>query len=312
MKHKNFRKAFSMVELIFVIVVLGIIASVGSTAIANMFQTYVAQKATSDSAMKSELAALQIANRLSHAIPWTVIAKQPGNNANIVALSSLGAVDNARTALEWVGIDNDSFAATATPGWSGYCDVANSTPTDCPTYGSNLANANNVIRNLSNNTAGLVGSAVFFKNPYFTRNTNPPVFYDPACIGMRGDGNVACTNVITGNTATPSLTFANTPRQRVEEYALAWTAYAIVPQNFRDINNDGTNDVYDLALYYNYRPWLNQTYTAGTRTVLVNNVSVFRFAQNDNVIRFKICVMQPIGNGAADMITFCKEKAVIR
>lgn len=296
-----------MVELIFVIVVLGIIASIGSSAVANMFQGYVAQKATSDAAIKSELAAQQIANRLSHAIPWTVIAKQPGNNANIVALSSLGAVDNTRTALEWVGIDNDSFAATAIPGWSGYCEVQSSARTDCPTYGSNLANANTVINNLSNNVANLAGSAVFFKNPYFTKT--PPVYYDPACIGMRGDNNLTCTNVITGTTATPSLTFANVPRQRVEEYALAWSAYAIVPINQRLVNG---NAVFDLALFYNYRPWQNQTYAQGTRTILMNNVSVFRFTQNDNIIRFKICVMQQIGSNATDMITLCKEKAVVR
>ena len=309
MKYKNLRKAFSMIELIFVITVIGIIASVGSSAIANMFQGYIAQKATSDAAMKSELAALQIANRLSHAIPWTVIAKQPGNNANIVALSSLGAVDNTRTALEWVGVDNDSFSATETPGWSGYCEVQSSTRTDCPTYGSNLADANTIIRNLSNNAANLASSAVFFKNPYFTRNTTPPTYYDPACIGMKGDNNTTCTNAITGTTATPSLTFASVPRQRVEEYALAWTAYAIVPENARVVNG---NTVFDLAFYYNYRPWRNQTYAAGTKTILVNNVSVFRFTQNDNIIRFKICVMQPIGSNATDMITLCKEKAVVR
>lgn len=46
-----------MIELIFVIVVLGIVASIGSSIIAKVFDTYISQKAVSTSSIKTEIAA---------------------------------------------------------------------------------------------------------------------------------------------------------------------------------------------------------------------------------------------------------------
>jgi len=55
---KDLRYAFSMIELIFVIVVLGIVASVGSSIIVKVFDTYISQKAVSTSSIKTEIASI--------------------------------------------------------------------------------------------------------------------------------------------------------------------------------------------------------------------------------------------------------------
>lgn len=39
-----------------------------------------------------------------------------------------------------------------------------------------------------------------------------------------------------------------------EQYVLAWSAYALVPENCVDRNGDGGTEC-DLVLYSNYRPW---------------------------------------------------------
>ena len=64
-----------MVELIFVIVVLCIVASIGSETIAQVYRNMIPQKASFLASSKSELAAEQIANRLSYAVPWSIVAK---------------------------------------------------------------------------------------------------------------------------------------------------------------------------------------------------------------------------------------------
>jgi prepilin-type N-terminal cleavage/methylation domain-containing protein len=312
------RYAFSMIEIVFVIMVLGIVASIGSSIIAKVFDTYISQKAVSTSSIKTEIAAMQIANRLGYAVPWTIVAKNPANPFNdfVCFIDYPETADDIHTAFEWIGVDGDSFEAAFTPGWSGYCDINKSDRSQCPTPGSGINISQAIINNLSGGgvnftTASFAGSkpAIFFKVGDYNNITK----YHPSCIGLV-TGNTGCA-IRTYGTAgiDPKLTFANSdPKIRAEQYALSWSAYAIVPENYRDINDDGTNDVYDLRLYYNYQPWEGERYTNGSSALLLNNVSSFKLTQSDNTIRFKICVQQPIGSANITPITLCKEKAVIR
>lgn len=317
---KRFRYGFSMVELVFVIVVLGIVASIGSSIIAQAFQTYIVQKATNSSSIKTELAAEQIANRLSYAIPWTLIAKRPAAPYDSIPFVSIPTgADEVHTALEWIGVDGDSFEAILTPGWSGYCDTASSDASGCDTPGSGIAMTQTIIGNLSNNKVDFTTTTFAANKPlivFKTQDYNSTLPYEPDCIGLVTGGTTNCAIKAYGTTGVagvshPTLTFDNAnPKKRAEHYALAWSAYAIVPAGARLVNGQ---TVYDLRLYYNYQPWEGETYAAnGTFATLVNNVSLFDFTSYENSIRFKICVLQPIGTGSTEMVTLCKEKVVMR
>ncbi len=301
-----------MVELIFVIVVLGIVASIGASIIAKTYETYIVQKATYNASMKTELAALQIAQRLSYSIPWSIIVKQD-DNVTYRRLSKLEAGDAGEDyiILEWIGIDNDSFSAKSDkPGWSGYCDIKDSNKSQCPTQGSNLSFANDVIKNLSNKKVSFGGGkkpAVFFKYNKFDSNTS----YAPECVGLV-DTNVTCTTPLNYDDSTTLSFDDGKKRYRAEHYALSWSAYAIVPGAEKDINSDGKlDDVRDLYLHYNYQPWETENYTNnGTSSLLINNVSVFKMNAFANTVRFKLCIKQFVGDDLP--ITICKEKAVVR
>jgi prepilin-type N-terminal cleavage/methylation domain-containing protein len=312
------KKAFSMIELVFVIVILGIVASIGASIIAKAYETYIVQKATHNASIKTELAALQIAQRLSNSIPWTVVVKNPAAASPFIdyeILSQLKTPGETYTALEWVGIDDDSFNAVTPPGWSGYCDINSSTVNGCTTQGSNLNDANTIIRNLSKNKVDLANgrASTFFKTGFFDQITT----YAPKCIGLvasdaAGTVDTSCS-IPTNQTGANALTFTNgNNKYRAEQYVLSWSAYAIVPENFRDLDGDGRNE-WDLRLYYNYQPWIGgEKYNDGTASssILINNVSVFKMTAFANTIRFKICVKQLIGE--TKPITVCKEKAVVR
>jgi len=284
---KNLRSAYSMIELVFAITVLGIVSSITTEIIIQVYEAHITQKASHNSSVKTELASMQIANRLAYAIPDTVIGKRA--DGTFVPITDLNGTDYV--ILEWVGYDSDSFGATSRPAWSGMVDLDPSTQTSLITPGSILGNANRIIGNLSlGNPKGLAGSALFFTSMYSAMN----IGYNGNTTGLVGVSAGA------GSTLTvPSLA----GRFITEQYKLAWTAYALVPQ----ANATGSSD---LLLYYNYRPWNGETYLDGRWSVLIRNISVFKFMGTTTTVRFKLCQQETIGDDF--LITTCKEKAVIR
>ncbi len=315
-KRVDMKKAFSMVELVFVIVVLGIVASISADTIAQVFKNTIPQKATNIAAIKTELAAQQLANRLRYAIPWSMVSKNI-NGTNPQQLGDVATNDVNDKVIEWIGVDGDSFEATGTPGWSGYCDdITNSTTTNCSTPGSALGNTHAVIQNLGG--VGITDAIAIFDRYKDLGGCNPADDqYSGSTIGLIGAGT-QCAFPLTSTGGGTNLTFANVPKRRAETYSLAWSAYAIVPTAWKDINGDGGNDVFDLELRYGYQPWKGETYAtvpASQRQIIATNVSVFKVSQNSiaqDDIRLKICVKQPIGGGNTDFISICKEKAVMR
>ena len=278
------RKALSMIEVIFVIVILGIVSSIGAEIIADVYESYILERATHRSSVKTELAATQLANRLAYSIPGTVIGRKSGGYKAIDNLDT-----NNYKILEWIGYDNDSFSAQATPGWSGFIDLSTSSKTSLKTNGSALGTTDTVIKKLGG--SGISDSAIFFPGEYnadtvgYNGNTNGAI-----ALGAGSSGTTLSVSDLTGKTVT-------------EHYKLAWSAYAVVPTD----NGDGT---FNLELYYNYQPWKGESYANAPHSTLATNISVFKFVGSENTIRFKLCQQEKITDTAK--ITFCKEKAVIR
>lgn len=279
----SFKKAFSMLELVFVIAILGIVSSIGAEIIAKTYESYIVQRAQHRASLKTELAATQIANRLAYAIPGTVVRRS--------ALTTASEDINAPTItdhniLQWVGADIDSFNAVATtlspylPGWSGFADVGNIAPfvptNTISTPGSSLGLAATIIGNLGGTVAGSTINYQITGNPLATQRT---------VSGLAGT-----TITLAANTIDIS-----------EHYKLAWTSYAL------EADTAG-----DLWLHYNFLPRTGTNITAHSSQLLLRNVSTFEFRGDGQTVRFKICVQEQItsGAGAQNNIATCKEKAV--
>lgn len=307
LRHK---KAFSMVELVFVIVVLGIVASIGSQIIVQVYESYIMQRAVHRSSIKTELAITQLVNRLTYSLPRTVIAR---NGANFLPIESIPAGDNVHTTLEWIAYDNDGFSAVDTspttgagrrPAWSGYADVTASSIDALSTPGSRLSALDTIIKNLSKNAGGVANSGIANSAILF------PDTYDAYTVGYAGGISAENIHRVSGQTGDTVLDLVNKASRTVKEhYKLAWTAYAIVPENQHTM--PGTEgDVWDLRLYYDYQPWENESYTNGKSQLLIRNVSVFNFTGSGSSIRLKLCQRENVGTGVT--VNSCKEKAVIR
>jgi len=266
MRYIRNRSAFTMLELVFVIVILGIVASIGSELIAKVYQGYILQRAQHRSSLKTELATLQIANRLSQAIPGSVVRRLTltGATESISEPMLLDSTGNGYTVLQWVGADMDSFSGSAIPGWSGFCDVDASGDTNISTPGSDLSKANTIETNL-----GRTGDfALYFP-------------YDLTAHFGSGTADI--------------ITLDNAITKIYEHYKLAWTSYALVIEN---------NDLY---LYYNFSPTVGAT-IGGTKSLLMEDISTFKFQGTEGSTRFKICKEERISSEFN--ITSCKEKVV--
>ena len=94
-------------------------------------------------------------------------------------------------------------------------------------------------------------------------------------------------------------------KQISEQYHLAYTANAIVPEQSAD-PKDAANGVFDLNLYYDYRPWMGEKYKKnGEKATLAKNVTRFVFTEKNGVIVLKLCM-----RAKNSEITICKSKAV--
>ncbi|MDM5262897.1 type II secretion system protein [Sulfurovum sp. XTW-4] len=287
----SFKRAFTMLELVLVITILGIVASIGSSAIANVYESYIVQRAVHRASNKAELAAMQIANRLAYRISSSVIGRV-GPATTPVPLEQVP--DDSYNVLEWIAYDNDSFSAQSTPGWSGYCDLndtVNTTKTTISTPGSNLSTTNSIIGELSSGTKNISNAAIIFDGHEYSPTTN----YIAGCMGFTDSTCISPVASVSGTTITIE---DNNEKVMTDQYKLAWSAYALVP-----VGNT-------LTLRYNYQPWDGTQSSNGSSRVLVDKFVSFRFKGDGDTIRFKLCIEEEIA--ADEKITICKEKAVIR
>ena len=288
---------FTLVEIIFVIVVLGIVAAIGSSIIAKIYESYLYSKNINELQTKTELALTQISKHLSYRVKNSIIARKSSTK-----FVSLLDANESYKILEWVGYDNESFEGNSSgPGWSGFIDLESSetNKSQIKTSGSQLLYSEWIISALSNNEVNIS-----------LPNSAAAIIFD----GLPADFNISQYGWNNGGTEQHNYVFRvqrsgqdvlkfieNKPSIIYEHYKLTWSAYALVPNplNGSDVN---------LTLYYNFRPWMGEKYSDGNSSVLAEHVTTFRFLQKGDTIRLKLCITNPIFSDTN--ISFCKEKVV--
>ena len=304
------KRAFTLLELIIVIVILGIIAMMSFNAMMNIYSNYFQTRTVNELETQTEIALEQISKRLEHRIKPSVIARKPSggflplNDSRVNLNSGYEILEFIPYAYE---IFNDVPSGNKAGRYSGYVDLANSSPaTGLISPGSNFSTeVVETIKDLTckNDASGCVdfkdkdgGVVAIFSDVYYDVQNSfgykDNLNLDIAKVGVKStDGN---TLEISG--------FAN--KQISEQYHLAYTANAIVPEQSAD-PKDTANGVFDLNLYYDYRPWMGQGYKNGEKATLAKNVTRFVFIEKNGVIVLKLCM-----RAKNSEITICKSKAV--
>ena len=307
------KRAFTLLELIIVIVILGIIAMMSFNAMMNIYSNYFQTKTVNELETQTEIALEQISKRLEHRIKPSVIARKPSggflpiNDSRVNLNSGYEILEFIPYAYE---IFNDVPSGNKAGRYSGYVDLAKSSPaTGLISPGSNFTTGvvetikdltckddtrNSKCVDFENKDGGVV--AIFYDVYYDVQNS----------FGYKGISNLDIAKVgvksIDGDTLEISG-FAN--KQISEQYHLAYTANAIVPEQSAD-PKDTANGVFDLNLYYDYRPWMGEKYKQnGEKATLAKNVTRFVFTEKNGVIVLKLCM-----RAKNSEITICKSKAV--
>lgn len=308
--------AFTMIELVMVIVVFGIVASIGAEIVASLYNNYLRTRAINRLQSQTEIVLEQIAKRLQYRIKDSVRANN--NNGAAGSWVALPSAVPGYNIIEWIGISNESLlgewdGVSVVPGWSGMIDMNDAGNTNLAartlsTPGSRLDFASNTIKALTDGQIAMDGTGTTVNLPVLIFKGAKPL-YNVNTYYTQGGGNYTVRVSRSTNTR---FTIPNDDNltdfdgddfgDLFEQYYLSHTAYALVPV--------GNANDFNLTLVYNYQPWEGETYAInGTQQTLAEHVSTFRIRQDDSVVRIKLCIHDNNQSGNFDF-SACKEKVI--
>ena len=307
------KKAFTLLELMVVIVIIGLLSHMGIQMTLNIYRSYLQSRAINTLETQTELVLEQISKRLAIRVRGPTIGKQPAANGNGAFVSTSAAgLNNTFSILEWVTYSYESFQDG---GWSGFADLSSPNTAiaaiagsgTISTPGSRLAvaaaapnfSADQNIKDLTSNAASIANGniGIVFKN----------MSLNPATSFGYNRTNANSIGTIVANGQNNILSIANYRDALIsEQYYLLHTAYAVVP-GVASANGD-----FSLFLHYNFRPWAGQEYNNGNSDLLATNVTRFNFTEANGIIVLKLCIrdgrrsLEP----AEEETTVCKTKAI--
>ena len=296
--------AFSMIELIFVIVIMGIIGKFGVEFLAKAYHSFIFSKINNELQSKSEMAVETIASRLQYRIKDSVIARTEENNNSFVAIAD--ATGSNYKVLEWVGIAQESrrglsLQANGTPylpDWSGIIDLDAGNKDRLVSPETNTTDINTTIDDLSDGNTTVDDAALYFVGANSDINGYG---WDGVALNNQ-DGAIHPIKSVPGedNNFTSSITGVDFSGVDIYEYyLLAWTAYAIVYE-------PGTDDKGTLYLYYDYQPWNGEKMTDGKKSILMTDVSTFQFMSIGSIMKIQVCTKSDL----EEEYSLCKEKTI--
>ena len=290
------RLGFTLIELIFVIVIMGILSKFGIEFLAQAYNSFIFSSVNNTLQAQSGTAVESIASRLQYRIKDSIIARKPG--ADLTNYKALASSDYAETAtiLEWVGSDIEGFRGNSLPNWSGIIDIDASTKTILNSPRTNTTAINNLIGILSHGSGtGINNAAIYFigsDSDIDNYGWDGMALTDHNTSVMHRINSTAADEFISG---IGGVDFSGS--DVYEYYQLAWTAYAVVH------SADG-----NLTLHYDYQPWEGESYlSAGTKKdLLMQNVDTFRFKAIGSIVKIQVCVNTDLVEG----YSLCKEKTI--
>ena len=288
------KRGFTLIELVFVIVVLGIISMFGADLYTKIYKSYVHVRAVNQLEARTQNAMMLITNRLEDRIKSSTIGRDLVVN-DFVPISDL--TDPRFDILEWIGQSVETRNINQrNPGWSGFMSMSqlrDSTWTadadnagyiadtraafNMVSLGSDFPQVARIVQNLratayntpSNNTQ----VAVIFRA--VTNDASPTSVgigfgYDRA-VWADGRNRVLIavgtpSNAGSGSIQGETIAINQYPfnpnnansQEFSEQYYIAHSAYAIVPDQVVTYTKDNAGNLsknFNLLLKYNYRPW---------------------------------------------------------
>ncbi len=277
------KRAFTLIELIFVIVVLGIISMFGADLYTKIYRSYVHVRAVNQLENRTQNALILITNRLENRIKSSTIGREIGNSddaKNFVSIADLN--DPKYDVLEWIGQSVETRNINnIKPGWSGFTSmyqlrdktwtrdadnagfISNTKiPFNMVSLGSHFPQVSQIVRNLRATAyrapSGDASVAVIFRivtNDASPTSINIGYGYDGRFV-QDGSNRVLVavgtpSTTDTGKIGGETIAIAQYPvnpnndnsQEFSEQYYLAHTAYAIVPTDVEVYTKDNAGNL---------------------------------------------------------------------
>ena len=317
------KKGFTLIELVFVIVVLGIISMFGADLYTKIYKSYIHVRAVNQLEARTQNAIMLITNRLEDRIKSSTIGRDLAVN-DFVPISAL---DNPRyDILEWIGQSVETRNINKrTPGWSGFMSMSQlrddtwtanaqnagyiadtKVAFDMVSLGSDFPRVARIVQNLRATTYNKPSTntqvAVIFKvvtNDASPTSVNIGFGYDRrvkddgsnrVLIAVGTPSTTANTDSIENETITinqyPLNPNNDNSQEFSEQYYIAHSAYAIVPDQVVTYTRDNAGNLsknFNLLLKYNYRPWSTAEKDANS----YDKASSALLAEDVSLFRFK-------------------------
>ena len=293
------RSGFTLLELIFVIVIMGILAKFGVEFLAQAYRSFIASSINNTLQAQSGTAVESIAARLQYRIKDSVIGRKSSDDSFLAIGSASG---NEYNILEWVGSDIEGFRGNSLPNWSGIIDLDESNATTLNSPETNTTAINNLIGVLSHGSGtGINNAAIYFigsDSDIDNYGWNGVALTDHNTSVMHRINSTANADEFISGIGGVDFSGSDV----YEYYQLAWTAYAVGISDYNATTNTGT-----LRLYYDYQPWEGETYYAnGKNEILMENVSTFQFKSIGSIVKIQVCVNSDV----VEDYSLCKEKTI--
>ncbi len=304
-------RAFTLVEIIITIVILGILSAGTLVSIKHLYLKVAKSKTISDLSSDSQVLTDQIAALLYDRVPSSVI----GYNKN-GAFSSFYNLNSTYSMMEWIGVASEAQKAGY---YSGFVDLTRSNRATNTIYSPdiNTTSINSIMQNkfdANSSDLALVFAGSFDDGSIaFSSDFNNS-------FGWHGNSYNLINTIASINDN--NITFTSTPKEIYEKYYLIDSAYAIargadINLNANCVKDLNKSDADTLFLFYNYRPWQGKTFCAdpnganqdGNVTILSFNVKGFESGLENDSIRFSVTLQKHI-KGSDNNITISKQKVV--
>jgi len=333
------KKAFTLLELIVVLVILGILATIATEILLKVYKNYAFTKATNSLAYKTDLVLNTIAAKLETRIPNTVIATEcnssnngckDGNITGFISISELNSSNASKyPVIEWINKDIysrrgewNSTLNKVTPGWAGFVDL-NQTKTNNQNGGdynitipySDINITSDILTSYFDSWGLNINTAN--SNDVFNQKYATLIFSGPDGRGDFIDINQSYGWYSTTAKNVYQIIPISKDIIRVKEinqsnqatvyegFYITDGAFAIVPEY-----NSDTND-FNLTLKQNYFPWKDENYTEGNSSLLATHVIEFKFKEQNGLLRLYLCIQNPsIKIDSNENLTICKERIV--
>ena len=322
------RKSFTLIEIIFVIVILGLI-SVGSfKALQMLYQRYYQVNTITKFTILSQTLLDEVSTILYYRTPLTAIGYNPDNGE----FKKLEDVDSDDYRIfEWISEASDAkkhFGFDITTGYTGFIDMdaSNRDTLTLVARDFNITDINDTLHKVFDNQLDLNNSTgIIFAGNLDTgvesddeNNSfgwhgyeHKKVYLVKDFLQVGNDANLTMNDDIKGNKIFSKFYLAASAWGIARGIDVDKSAYCLNGMNV----DDNT-----LLFFYNYRPWKKETFCAdphnnngetneGNVTILARNITAFRVKAIDYHIELKVQFSKSMYRGSEQNITITKQKA---